>query len=663
MPAATLLVRHRSILRPSRLSAGLLLLTILVILACFASRAARAQTPEPGLADRQADAHLFLPIMVPESDNCLPELAVQNLGPEPSKVALVTWDVQGHCSPRAGGPFKVECSGLLAAGSSWTFGRAQLPNGSRSGALFSFSARKLSELGVHLPMDDVAADWMCESLFFGVVGDADDFERFLKAFRDGSTWASVPLGRIVGAPIGALWKEDCGGGQPSYQALRPNSASRFSSDEGAYLSYLPWLEPGWTVLVQNLGTDCARAKLWFAPAPGRPKSCDSTPIAPGESWRLAVGDCVEQAAGAWVSSTRPVAVVARLEGQRRWAAYTGQGAGGTQSHLALTRLATDLRVMVQNPSTTATATVVLRLRSAAGADLLAKEATVPPRQTTVIGVTVAELGDAARQPLGLLLDSTGGPDLAPLPVLAVAMPDSAAAAGATGGAWSLTPGERAQSGAALFGLPSIGGDPRGAASAPRASRILLHNSVEVPGFTDFAVYLYDQNGFLGLSCQKLNARQVTVMEPQTLDFLRTGLRGAALVSATYWEHEVFAADGRLLRNVVALQGAVEEPGLVFSDPGFHQGLAGGKREAGFAASAALPACPPAGGTAPTTGPPSATPTPAASPTPSPEPTSGPPTATVVVGPTQRPRPSPTTLTPAAPPAGRSAYLPAVQADR
>lgn len=659
MPAATLLVRQRSTLRPSRLSAGLPLLTILVILAGVAPRVARAQTPEPGLADRQADAHLFLPVMVPESDNCLPELAVQNLGQEPSKVVLVTWDAQGPCAPQAAGPLKVECSGLLAAGTSWIFGRAQLPNGSRSGALFSFSARLLSELGVRLPMDDVAADWMCESLFFGVVGDADDFERFLKAFRDGSNWASVPLGRIVGAPIGAWWTEDCGGAQPSYQAQRPALASRYSFDEGAYLSYLPWVEPGWTVLVQNLGTDCARAKLWFATAPGRTESCNSTPIAPGESWRLAVGDCVEKAAGAWVSSTGPVAVVARLEGQRRWASYTGQGAGGTQSHLALTRLATDLRVMVQNPSTTATATVVLRLRSAAGADLLAKEATVPPRQTTVIGVTVAELGDAARQPLGLLLESTGGPDLAPLPVLAVAMPDSAAAAGATGGAWSLTPGERAQSGAALFGLPSIGGDPRGAASAPRASRILLHNSVEVPGFTDFAVYLYDQNGFLGLSCQKLNARQVTVMEPQTLDFLRTGLRGAALVSATYWEHEVFAADGRLLRNVVALQGAVEEPGLVFSDPGFHQGLAGGKREAGFAASAALPVCPAAGGGGPTSVPRTATP--AASPTL--EPTSELPTATSAASPTLRPRPSPATPTLVAPPAGRSAYLPAVHVNR
>jgi hypothetical protein len=661
MPAASLPFRYRSILQPRRRPApGLLLLTLLIALAGIAARAVLAQTPEPGPADRQADAHLFLPVMVPESASCLPELAVQSLGQEPSKVVLVTWEAQGACAPRAAGPLKVECSGLMAPGSAWTFGQAQLPNGSRSGALFSFSARKLSDLGVRLPMDDVAADWMCESLFFGVVGDADDYDRFLRAFRDGSTWASVPLGRIVGSPIGAQWKEDCGGAQPSYQAQRPAAASRFSFEDGAYLSYLPWLEPGWTVLVQNLGTDCARARLWFAAAPGKPKSCDSTPIAPGETWRLAVGDCVQQAAGAWVSATGPVAVVARLEGQRRWASYTGQGAGGTQLHLALPRLATDLRIMVQNPSTTVAATVVLRVRGGTGAVLLAKEATVPARQTSVIGVTLAELGDAARQPLSLLLESTGGPDAPLLPVIAVAMPDSVGATGAIGGAWSLTAGERAQSGAALLGLPSIGGDPRRAASAPRTSRILLHNSNEVPGFTDVAVFLYDPNGFLGVSCQRLNARHLTVMEPQSLDFLRAGMRGTALVSATYWEHEVFAPDGRLLRNMVALQAAVEDPWLVFSDPGFHQGLAAGKREAGFAVSAALPACPPAGGTVPTSVPRTATP--AASATPSPETTSGPPTATLVVGPTLRPRPSPTS-TPVPHLDGRSAYLPALQVDR
>jgi hypothetical protein len=285
-------------------------------------------------------------------------------------------------------------------------------------------------------------------------------------------------------------------------------------------------------------------------------------------------------------------VVARLQTQ---AAYAGQGAGGTELHLALPQMATDTRIMVQNPSTQLTATVALRLRSGRGDVLLAKEAVVPPRQTTVLRVGRDELGASAGTPLSLLLASTGGADMPPLPVIAVVMPESEGDHRMAGGSWSMTAVEPAQSGAALFGLPSIGRDQRSVTGAARASRILLHNSAELPGFTDLAVYLYDQNGFLDVSCQKLNQRQVTVLDLQNLGFLSAGFRGSALVSAAFWEHDVFDPAGNFLRNVVSLQGAVQEPGPMFSDPGFHQGLAAGKREAGFAASAVLPVCPPVGG--------------------------------------------------------------------
>lgn len=636
MAAVSTPLDHSSARRGFRLPAVLLLPAIL---AGFAPRPVSAQAPEPGPADRQAYAQLFLPTMPLDVVGCRPVLAVQNLGQEPSKAVLVTWAAPGSCAPQAAGPLKVECSGLLAPGAAWSFSARQLPSGSRSGAVFSFSARLLSELGVHLPKDDVAADWMCENLFFGVVGDADDYAHFLQAFRDGSEAYSVPLGRVVGAPIGALWKEDCDGAQPSYQALRPASASRFSFDDGAFLSYLPWVEPGWTLQVQNLGSDCAQAEVGFALPTGRSRTCRTAGIAPGESWRLALRDCIDEAAGAWVKSTGPIAVVARLASQ---AAYTGQGAGGTELHLALPQLAGDTGIMVQNPSTQVTATVALSLRSGRGDVLLVRDAVVPPRQTTVFQVGRDPLGASVEAPLSLLLESTGGADMPPAPVIAVVLPQSVGGPEGFGGSWSMTASEPAQSGAALFGLPSIGRDLPSATGAARASRILLHNSSEVPGFTDIAVYLHDQNGFLDVSCQRLNQRQVSVTDLQTLGFLSTGFRGSALVSAAFWEHDVFAPDGRHLRNVVSLLAAVQEPVPVFSDPGFHQGLAAGRREAGFAASALLPACPPAGG---------------------PMPTSRPPTVTPPVRPTPSPSPSPGPGTPRPGQEGRSAYLPAVQVNR
>ncbi len=578
------------IVRPStrRHPVGLVLV-LLGIAAGIAPRAARAQAQD--LAARMAAAHVFLPVMTPIGPDCQPALVMQNLGQEPSKAVLLTWGNQGNCRPEANGPLMAECSGLVMPGAAWTFTGPQIATGSVSGALFSFSARRLSELGAQLPFDDVAADFMCERLYFGVVGDAPDYSRFLQAFRAGSDFEGLPLGRIVGGPIGAQWIERCAGAQPGTNALRPAQASAFSAEAAGYLSFLPWVERDWTLYVQNLGADCAESELWGVGPAGQAKACETMSIAPGESRGLRAADCLDQAGGLWIRSSQPVAMVARLENQDHWAVYGGQGAGGTMLHLELMDLATPLRIFAQNPSTTVTATVALRLRDADGEHLLFNAAVLPPRQTAELRVAPADLGAAAGKPLSLLLESASQGELPPAPVIAVAMSESASRPGAIGRALSLVAGERSRSGAALVGLPAIDRDESSITGASRASRLLVHNSVEVPGFTDFGIYVYDQNGFLDVVCQKLNDRQVAVIDLQALGFLNRGFRGSALVSATFWEHDVFDPQGNFLRNLVALQGSVHEPGPTFSDLEVRQGLLAGGPEAGFAASPALPPCP------------------------------------------------------------------------
>ncbi len=628
------------IVRPSRRRhpVGHILL-FLGIAVGLAPRAALAQRQD--LTARMAAAHVFLPVMTPIGPGCQPDLVVQNLGQEPSKAVLLTWGQAGLCPPQANGPLMAECSGLVMPGAAWTFTGPQIATGSVSGALFSFSARRLSELGAQLPFDDVAADFMCERLYFGVVGDAPDYGRFLQAFRAGSDFDGLPLGRIVGGPIGAQWSERCAGAQPGTNALRPSEASAGAVDGSSHLSFLPWVEPDWTVHVQNLGVDCADAEMWFVGESGQAKTCGSLRMAPGESRPLQVADCLAQAAGLWVRSTEPVAVLARLANQDHWAVYGGQGAGGTMQHLALMDLATPMRVFAQNPSTTVTATVALRLRDADGEHLLFSAAVVPPRQTTELRVSPADLGDAAGRPLSLLLESTSQGELPPAPVIAVAMSESAARPGAIGRALRLEAGAQARSGAALVGLPAVDRDETSVTGASRASRLLVHNSVDLPGFTDFGIYVHDQNGFLGVACRKLNQRQMVTVDLQTLGFLNAGFRGSALVSATFWEHDVFDPQGNFLRNVVALQGSVHEPGPTFSDLDLRQGLPAGDPAAGFAASADLPPCPAAVDPGATPGGPSPSPTTIA--TPGPGPTPG-----------QRPREDS--------PDGRSAYLPTVLVD-
>jgi len=79
--------------------------------------------------------------------------------------------------------------------------------------------------------------------------------------------------------------------------------------------------------------------------------------------------------------------------------------------------------------------------------------------------------------------------------------------------------------------------------------------VAKPGFTDFAIYIYDQNGLLDFVCEKLFDRQVEYIDLQTWGYVSNGFKGSAVISATFWEHDVFDPDGKFVRNLVGL-GAV-----------------------------------------------------------------------------------------------------------
>jgi hypothetical protein len=84
------------------------------------------------------------------------------------------------------------------------------------------------------------------------------------------------------------------------------------------------------------------------------------------------------------------------------------------------------------------------------------------------------------------------------------------------------------------------------------TELAIQNVVPKPGFTDFAIFLYDQNGLLDYVCEKLNEKQVEYIDLSTWGWVQPGFKGSAVISATFWEHDVFDGDGRFLRNVVGL---------------------------------------------------------------------------------------------------------------
>ncbi|MCB9176612.1 MAG: hypothetical protein H6648_05570 [Caldilineae bacterium] len=134
---------------------------------------------------------------------CDPEVTIRNVGRDAIKTVFVMFDARDTGQARPA-PSKVECSGLIAPGGTWSSPNHVWLAGQQRAVIVSFTARQLSEIGVDvatLGFDDVVADFMCESLFFGVVGDRDDYDRFAAAFHAGGDFAGAPQDRAAGSPI------------------------------------------------------------------------------------------------------------------------------------------------------------------------------------------------------------------------------------------------------------------------------------------------------------------------------------------------------------------------------------------------------------------------------------------------------------------------------
>ena len=158
--------------------------------------------------ERATMTQAALPILnyLANDDVCDSLIEVQNVGTTTTALSLVVWGAPGFCPAQAAGPLKIECSGpAQARAPTWNFHGDQVPQGAKSGMLFAFSTQSLSDIGLDgiFGFDDIIADLLCETAFFGVVGDADDWRRFKLAFDQGSVYAGIPMDLAYGSPIAA----------------------------------------------------------------------------------------------------------------------------------------------------------------------------------------------------------------------------------------------------------------------------------------------------------------------------------------------------------------------------------------------------------------------------------------------------------------------------
>jgi hypothetical protein len=264
-------------------------------------------------------------------------------------VAFIGWADEGLCPQPAFGPRHFACSGLIAAGATWTIASSEIPSDLRSGSFYSLSAAPFStEPGAS---DDPISAILCDWLAAGLVGDADVYRRFKDAFDFGIESAleftGIPASRMYGEPIEVIVRRDCdlGEGNRASSDYVAISGADLTIDEGVggagvspTTGLLPILVADSTQLgssfihVHNAGTECVGTELWFASFDQclRRTICDLTiSVAPGATQTVDVSTCIEPGAQGigWVRATQRVSILVDTAGTTTIPSYTHDSRG------------------------------------------------------------------------------------------------------------------------------------------------------------------------------------------------------------------------------------------------------------------------------------------------------------------------------------------------
>ena len=557
----------------------------------------------------QLGCQVHLPILnfQGQDDVCETWIEVQNLGCDFAKAALITWGEPGFCPPQAAGPLKVECTGMLKPGSTWNLLGAQVPTGSKSGILFKFTTRQLSEIGVDLGFDDITGDYLCETLFFGVVGDADDYRRFKKAYNENLEFAGVPLDRAKGdGRLAVDVHRTCPGDTTpgvevtsKYNGLAADELGTWDDLFGGFGFYVPLIyadaaDFNTILYIQNGGLQCSSVEVWFKARDDclRASICEILTLAPGETYQLDANDCVgpDFQGSAWLRSSQVMGIAVDIIGRDVLMTYVAEPAEINYTfdpNQAVTRTAQqvafgpliyseyqgwDTGIQVQNMSGVTAAKVKVYFLDRSGDIITTLVDWVCPRGSQTFFLPV--IFDLPGNWVGTVRVesqewfSPGNPLVLPPNITAVATlikyNDAARTETTEAIAYNLLPehkiydwqigygGGGLDSGVGLIAIPSLLRDLQGSGLT---SELAIANVVPKPGFTDFVIYFYDQNGLLDYICQKLNEKQVEYIDLQTWGYINEGFKGSAIISAWFWEHDVFDDQGGFLRNLVGL-GAV-----------------------------------------------------------------------------------------------------------
>jgi hypothetical protein len=382
----------------------------------------------------------------------------------------------------------------------------------------------------------------------------------------------------------------------AYSGVSAAQEGRYDPVFGGFAFYTPVVYSGFLgfnswLYIQNSGSECTSVELWFKAQDDclRSQICEVMALSPGYTAQFNVATCVPPGfvGSAWIRATQPLGIVVDQIGSNALMSYTGvaaqlcfifngqcadSGGGAKVAYGPLIyreQQGWDTRVYVQNLSGTVAAKVKVYFVDHNGGIITTIVDWVCPRgeQTFFLPLVNNLPGNyvGAIRVESQSWESPGDPFVGAPNVAAVAEliqysgPSRTTVTQAIaynlfpetqGYIWQLGAGTGGTaSGVGLIGIPSL--LQRGN-SLGLVTELAIQNIVPKPGFTDFVLFIYDQNGLLDYVCEKLNEKQVEYIDLSTWGVINPGFKGSAVISATYWEHDVFDPVGRFVRNVVGL---------------------------------------------------------------------------------------------------------------
>jgi subtilisin family serine protease len=512
-------------------------------------------------------------------------IEVQNVGATFTKVALVLWGEAGYCPPQAAGPIKVECSGLLKPGSAWVFKGDHLPATAKSGIVYSLNADQFPWIGPLDGVQDIVADYVCENLYELVVDDHDEWRRFDKAFREGMVWTAPPydvdFGAFVGEPVAVeVNRKGPADDHPSFEVngayvgVSEYMEGMYDPWFGGFAYYTPLIyatypdDPpkdftSW-IYIQNSGDECTSVEIWFQSQGDclETRVEDIPALAPGETYQFDPNPVVgsDFVGSAWIRASQPLGIVVDHVGRDVLMTYRGFPAqlqstidgtpefspGSTVNYGPLIFRefnGWDSIIHVQNLSSVVNAQVKVYFMDASGDIITTLVDWICPRGSQTFYLPV--INNLPGHYVGAVRVESqnwwapGGPSVDAPYILSVAdlirFEGPARTQTLEAISYNLF-GEcevfRWQagdnSGTGLIGIPSILKDSDGV-----TSEIAIQNVNPNPGYTDFVIYVYDQNGLLGYVCEKLNEKQVEYINLDSWGYVSPGFTGSWVIEAVY----------------------------------------------------------------------------------------------------------------------------------